>query len=201
VTSEEFKKHVKSVCKDRKVKTSFPYTNHVIDEGIECSGWFGGDHDDEPANLAVAWRDRTKRLYILVHEFSHCDQWFEEDPLFNTNDIFWDWIAGQRYSKDEVNKSIEDYMKVEWDAERRAIDKIKEFDLPLDIDRYTQRANSYVYFHRLIQRNRMWCVAGYGPYDTQIVLDEMPKTLDKDFLNVNENVLDFMDTHLKFNKL
>lgn len=122
-------------------------------------------------------------LPILVHESCHMDQWVEKATAWT--EAFWDgretveyideWISGRDDLPLSIDELIRRSREVELDCERRAADKIRAFDLPIDAEDYTQRAISYVYFYNHMLKTRAWYESERAPYQLEEVWSAAPK--------------------------
>ena len=71
---------------------------------------------------------------------------------------------------------------MEAECEKMAIEKIKYYDMGINITKYAQKANSYLLFYSLLIETKKW--ADYAPYKYGIVWRKMPtKILSKFKLN------------------
>ena len=125
-------------------------------------------------------------LPILVHERGHMEQWIDKDRVwdeaFADNRETVDWIDEWTQGRDDlpmpIAQLIERSFAVELDCERRAIELIKKFELPIDIEQYTQKALSYVYYYKHMLHSRQWYDQSWVPYETDDIWTHAPKTLD-----------------------
>jgi hypothetical protein len=96
-------------------------------------------------------------LEILVHESCHLDQLVEESPIWFHKDIcgencnIWDVDWGEKHPRKYL-KAFKKICELEVDCDIRAIEKIKKYKLPIDIEEYTISSNiyhaCYYYFHK-----------------------------------------------------
>jgi hypothetical protein len=91
----------------------------------------------------------------------------------DSDDIF-AWTNGKRLTKKKVQAYIKGVLAVELDCEKRAVENIKKFGLPCDIDDYIQKANAYVYFYQFVLKRRKWYSPGKAPYEIPEVYSKMP---------------------------
>lgn len=154
--------------------------DHVMADGLRCSGYFDGASD--PKVLAVATGQPQDRwLGTLLHEYSHLTQWAEDAPVWASDDAaaWGDWIAGKRVRN--VKAQLVAARELEADCERRTVRLIRELGAPIDLDRYTRAANGYIHFYNTIAETRKWYVKGREPYNSPDVLALCNPTLDRDF--------------------
>jgi len=188
---DTFINHVKRDCKKNGVDLRLLTSSHVPygDEGTSMS-FVNGYFSDQPVELVVGTgKELEKWLPVLVHEYGHMQQWKESSPAWmdlelddvSVYDVMDQWLAGNR----ELNP-IERFQvffkaqRLELDCEKRAIELIKKFDLPLNLLEYTQKANSYVLFYHIIDECKSWYKPGKEPYALESVWRHMPSTFDID---------------------
>jgi len=179
--NSKFIEYVTSVAEKHNVKlivnneTSIPYPNsHMM-----CSGYFI-DYNSPELGIAIGG-DKEDWLPILVHEFSHMQQYLENTECWKNNfidgietiDIIDKWISG-----DDSITNIEDLISrsyaIEADCEKRSIENIKTFKLEIDIPMYYQKANSYILFYAAMLENRKWYNKYKKPYMIKEVWSVMP---------------------------
>lgn len=132
------------------------------EDDVKSSGYFDAHIKILKGTLGVG----TKRpindwLPILVHESCHMDQWNEGISLWKdseklTYNIFGDWLKDKRCNKKEAFKCIDILKNLELDCEKRSVEKIKKYKLPIDIKEYIQKANSYIFFYNYMKKTRRW---------------------------------------------
>lgn len=125
-------------------------------EGFRASGLFGS----EPLSIVTA-RKSIDFLGVLAHEYAHFLQWLEYtnravDADDHAATIFFGWLGGKDYENKEVQKAFMRITIMERDTERRAVEVIKKFGLNVDIPRYIQKANCYIYMHWIMRERRSW---------------------------------------------
>jgi hypothetical protein len=133
---------------------------------------------------------------ILAHESSHMDQWLENSKYWTGNyidgkeavDYLDEWISGKEFTSEEVQRFVDAAIGVEWDCERRTVEKIKEYKLPLNSIEETQKANSYILFYTMLKETRKWNKPGQAPYLIKKVWSQMPKTFDMDYSIVPDSL-------------
>lgn len=132
-------------------------------QNSECSGYFS----EEPKQLMCGCGGPIEEwLPILVHESCHMDQWLEKDPIWDCGKINDSIEASEvielwlEHKIELTNNQITEYINAvrdnELDCERRSVKKIKELNLPVDIDVYIKKANSYALFYNLLPIVRCW---------------------------------------------
>jgi hypothetical protein len=167
-----FVEDLKYLCKQHKIKLTFNRSRTVLIEGkIRSSGYF----DSEGRELKIG-KKRSDWLQLLVHESCHVDQWLEgaecwkwEDEM--GNDIVDSWLLGKHYNYNKLRRAFRNVILLELDCEKRSIDKIIEYDLPINVHSYTQKANAYLFYHHTVLKTRTW-----NPeiYNKPSIINNMP---------------------------
>ena len=183
-------------CEKHGVKFVTTDTDHVQYPvgNVPVSGYFV-DYGKPELGVAIG-RPVEVWSATLAHESSHMDQWLEKSKYWTGNyidgkeavDYLDEWISGTEYTTEEIDTYVKAAIGVEWDCERRTVQKIKEYNLPLDPIEETQKANSYILFYTLLKETRKWNKPGKAPYLIKEVWSHMPKTFDMDYSVVPENL-------------
>ncbi len=179
-----FIKHVKKVAKEYGIKVClYNKENIVLSKATDdhCSGFFS----DTDKKLVVATKkDMDKWVGVLAHEFGHLMQYVEGAPAWTNLYLegkddscskFFNWL----FDDLELHPELVDYhtnrlVELEFDAEKRSVEFIKEFDLPIDIPEYIQKANSYIWFYSVVKTQKKWCAKNKSPYDLKRVYSLCP---------------------------
>lgn len=155
---------------------------HVYcNDETSCAGYF---IDSPIPTLSVAC-DKPKDSWFqtLIHESCHMDQWIENSPYWTNAKVLGIEAVGiielwvQRYIEmHEMQKwhIIRLARNLELDCERRAVRKIRNLVLPVDIEAYARGANAYVLYYNTIGEERAWYKPGKAPYELAEVLSLMP---------------------------
>ena len=180
--SQAFLNHVIKDCKENNIKFKFSKKSHVkLSEGSYCSGYFC----EEDRELVVTTKPSQEEwLRLIVHEWNHMQQWKEQCPEWKADDVneIFDWYCGDvelhpktawKYSMTALN--------LELDCEKRSVETIILFDLPLDIQEYTRRANAYVMFYHAAYKNRSWSRKFREPYNIPEIVNAMSPEFDMDY--------------------
>lgn len=143
--------------------------------------------DLAPKKIVVACgRSIDKWISTLAHEVGHLDQYIEQSPAWTGTSYkgmdlvtrIDDWIDGKCEIKPETLKNyITRIQTLEHDCEIRALEKISEYNLPIDPDLYTQQANAYVWFYTYVRHARVWHKEGKPVYQEKRVYQHMPKQM------------------------
>jgi hypothetical protein len=133
----------------------------VTADGSRVSGYF----DDENKVMAVGvLGHHLKWLGVFVHETCHCDQWWEKDSSYfkrikgyEPHVLYGQWIDHVvEFTPEQSDAVFHAIMDLELNNEKRSLNKIKEFDLPIDHEDYIRKANAYVLYHKALQIKRKW---------------------------------------------
>lgn len=127
-----------------------------------------------------------KWMDILVHESCHMDQWMEDSIHWKENfldgreAIEWlnDWVEHKiELAREDLYDIVRRAKAVELDCERRTVEKMRLWKLPVDLAAYAQRANAYVHFYDIVAIRRDWNRADQAPYDLPNVWGQAPTYL------------------------
>lgn len=166
---KSFIKHVKSECRRTGIKVELRTVKYLkLGQGMKCSGYF----DEANRKLVVALLNPVS-VEVLVHEFGHFTQWDEKIPIWK--DAGWAMGHIEEWLNGKPKRNIEKWMALsrdlELDNEKRSVQLIKDFDLPINIEKYTKSANAYVLFYNWMLTSRKWCKPGNTPYSNKTVLN------------------------------
>jgi len=187
-------------CKQHKIKIQLISQESVDVNGGECSGFFV----DEPKPKIVVAVDKplAEWLPIFVHESCHKDQFLENVPAwsakikkhFDPNEILDQWLNHAcELTPKQLSKVIKLIIELELDCEKRAVQKIRRYDLPMDPNEYTQKANAYIWQHRAVQKTRCW---GERPgFDTSEVWKEMSVDFYDSYAKINSKMFKLFLKH------
>jgi len=164
-----------------------PSSSVVVDANVTSSGYF----DD--TSLVVATK-RPDWVDVLVHETCHLDQYIEKAPCYKKGEkgifITDDWLDGRRVSKTQLVEAFKNIILMELDCEQRTVKKIKKYKLNINLSKYIQQSNSYLFSYWATYRDRKWYPF---PYSNPKIVKNMPKK----FLSVKE----YMAPYNKYLKL
>jgi hypothetical protein len=123
---------------------------------------------DESRKLAVATGD-PDWVGTFAHEASHMDQ-FVDGSEYWTDDLDGAYEvlvlateSPDKVSQEELKDALNKIVLLEADCERRTIEKIKQYKLPVDLEDYARKANAYLYWHTAILYYRKWYSRGKSP--------------------------------------
>lgn len=102
---------------------------------------------------------------MFVHEYCHFVQWNTDDKhwinleisMGNALDLMWRWLDRELELKEKDSTHIINIVQaLELDCERKAVKTIKQYKLPININRYILCAKAYIYFFNYVKRYRSW---------------------------------------------
>jgi hypothetical protein len=165
----------------------------------ECSGYF----DYENKVFVCATKKRLDKWFIVfVHEYAHFlqykDKFMEDcDDAYN---LFDSWLhGGKDFSPMEVREAAKVIQTVELDADKRAVEIMRERRLNVDIEDYIQKSNVYAYYYTIAPYMRKWIDVRI--YDNQEVIKRVPKEFLKNYYHTSLLLKKiYMKIHLKDGK-
>ena len=176
IKCQEHGKHFKLV--------GLPYLRYA---GGKCSGYC------DSTGLTVAIKKDIKEwLLVLIHEDAHLDQLLEKSPLwfneFAETDEIDVWVKKKRTRNKRIDKCFDAAIALELDCEKRSVEKIKKYKLPVDTKEYIRKSNAYLFSYTVTKLNRRWFEF---PYRIPAIYEKMPdKFLDlKDYTNKKHPLL------------
>lgn len=183
-----FLNHVKRECKSHGIKLDLRKRSSYLKMtgNIKCSGYF----DSENKQLVVAIK-RVDWIDILVHEYAHLTQFVDQCEAWvagaSTTDEIDRWLSGEEI--ENIERHVVSCRNLELDNEKRSVEIVKKFDLPIDVERYTKKANAYVYFYTWMLKTRRWSKPGNSPYSNETVIEAMPSEFQQDYENLPDYVV------------
>lgn len=167
---EQLISDVANKCVQNKINFRLEYAKHVDVENIPCSGYF------DEKTLAVATKNNYLNwLGILIHESCHLDQFLEGGDIWipdkDALTIVENWIHGKNVARRRLDKGFKNTIALELDCEKRSVQKIKKYDLPIEINDYIQKANAYLFSYMYAYVNKTWYIK---PYEKKRICANMP---------------------------
>lgn len=200
ISSLLFLEFIKKECKEAGVECLLPETEKISypgTGGMMVSGYFD-DKSNPPVLACAIGKPLEKWIETLVHESCHMDQWKEKSKIWAS--IYADgidcdkrmdeWLAGKKeFTKEEYTYFIRTMQAMEIDCEKRSVEKIKNLNLPIDINKYIKAANSYMYFYSIMLETHKWC--DVAPYDVPEIMDIMPEYFPdtEEYNNISDEML------------
>lgn len=159
------------------VKVTLVPSRHIKIYGTKISGYF------DETSLKVA-RKSSRWLGVFAHEYSHFQQWIEKDPKYtktaniSVEDIIKDFKKG-KYIRN-FNEKMEAVRAMEHDCEKRTIQTIKDYKLPINIGTYTQQANTYICYYHAVEFKKS--LDNRKNIFHPNIIKHMPKTLQSRYI-------------------
>ena len=171
------------------------FINKILDEILEEKGGFvltptktldnncSGEFESNCyPKISVATGKPFKRWFpILVHEYSHFLQWKDRKS------IWYNKTCDTAYSKyfqllDTPHVTSEELFnlqiwvqRLEQDCDRRAVEIIEKYSLPIDIKLYIRQSNSYIWYYNVVSELCLWRSAK-SPYDVSTIQENCPSS-------------------------
>jgi hypothetical protein len=193
---EEYKPFITSVkrqCKKYGIELILSPSRRVVltdDYLQECSGYFC---DTDKAIVVACGKPFEEWVEILIHEFSHMEQWKSDERWNDWNDNTgktWDWLAGNiMLNKTQVLNMLDSMVELEKDCEIRAIEKIKKWNLPVNLTRYVKKANVYLYSYHMMPILKRFPT---GIYTDKTLIEMAPKGFKKTYRNVPKDMSEYI---------
>jgi len=164
-------------------------------DDCEYAGYFSIEPNLE---LCVAVKKPQKKwLPILVHEYCHFLQWSENSDVWNNNLVYdgYDgetmierWVTGKiALGKSKLENCLKTTIEVELDAEKRSVEMIKKFNLPIDIKIFIQKANASLMFYPIFLEKKKWF--DKPPFEMEEVFSQLPTEFLDDYTNIDEKYI------------
>ena len=194
--SELFVKHAKRLCRRHGVSLRFLNKRYASTDGRDkVQGYFcEGDEEEKPHIVIAKKNHRTDWLGTLCHELGHMFQWLEGDLTYAALD-YSGADANSIFDEDDHSYKTRRHAMMlvlanELDAERRAVDLILKWDLPVDVKRYTKQSNAILYYHHIALETDEW--AAKKTLNSKRILDKMPSTFDNDYSTIPDDMKELM---------
>lgn len=149
-------------------------------DGTYCSGYF-----DSNMKVLVVATDRPRQEWFetFIHEYCHFEQWVERTRLWracelkNGDDVLIGIVEhfdGKiKLNTNTLKSRLNKIAKLEKDCEIRALSKIEEYGLPVNMERYAKIANSLITLYYVMAQVKRWC--DMPPYNVKEIISKMPK--------------------------
>jgi hypothetical protein len=189
-----FIEFAKSECKKHGVKFK-PYKRSYVKltDDIKCGGYFDDGSDSGKPVLAFA-QGRGDFIELMVHEYCHMTQWLDGIELWeicsDSMNIIDEWLSGKDHPDKLVECAINNSRDLELDNEKRAVKIFKEWNIPVDLDLYTKKANAYVNFYNYMKTTRKWSNPGNSPYTNKNILEAMSDKFDMNYKELTPGLIE-----------
>lgn len=156
---QKFLDYVHSQLRKNKFKLILHMDNLKIGKN-NVSGYFSEDTKE----IVISIKEENW-LEILVHEFNHFVQFINNEEKYvlinqgesNFLNELWEWLDGNiELNPKRKNLLFKTVLEMELDCERKSVEMIKNFDLPIDIEEYKTIANIYIFYYTYAKNNRCW---------------------------------------------
>ena len=84
-------------------------------------------------------------------------------------------------NREQLKLYINAGREIEIDCEKRTVEKIKKYDLPLDPIVYTQQSNTYLYWYTMVAKKRSWYKMGKELIYKKNLWSIMPTEFQEDY--------------------
>ena len=189
-----FIEFAKSECKKHGVKFK-PYKRSYVKltDDIKCGGYFDDGSDSGKPVLAFA-QGREDFIELMVHEYCHMTQWLDGIELWeicsDSMTIIDEWLSGKDHPDKLVECAINNSRDLELDNEKRAVKIFKEWNIPVDLELYTKKANAYVNFYNYMKTTRKWSDPGNSPYTNKNILEAMSNKFDMNYQELTPGLIE-----------
>lgn len=176
-----FIEDLETKCKEYGVKLVLYDMKFIENDGDKFGGWF--DADNKELHCAFPDKIQTKYVELLVHESCHMDQWIENTKYWtierrnNSLTEVWKILKGEKVNK--LKYHLRNVQMMEAECEKMSIQKIKDYDLGINIERYAMKANSYLLFYSVLVETKKW--TDYPPYKFKDIWRGLPDKILSNF--------------------
>ncbi len=193
--NEEFVEKVKTNLADYGMVLSFSPKRFVMADRVKCLGYF------DEKKIMVA-KGNPNWIEVLAHEYSHFIQWmvgseayvkcFGPKNYYTT--ICEEWLHGKKKKPFMVKRAFNAVREMERECEMIAVQVIKDNGLNVDIERYTQEANCYIYMHHLMEEHgKHWGEAKGDPFSSRIIRNMPSSFRHKSHKKIPDNIRKILD--------
>ena len=199
-----FISHIRHECRRYRMRFVLSTDKCLLIDDNEVGGYFS----ENPLTIAISTGDLAVADWIgtLVHEFSHFEQWRDHDPSYVTtykrttaDKIVELWMHGKDYDDKTIDDCLNQQKLCELNCERRTVKNLIKFNIPIDIDLYTQNANAYIHYYNYMKLTRRWTTPNKNfPTDIPEILKSMPKHLNMNYKTMTKKMMALYDKHLGY---
>jgi len=178
-----------------------PTTYVTVEGGVRVNGYF----DESEGVLKVAVNKPEEEWFsIFVHEYAHfcqcqenCKAW--RNTIINGVDICDTLFLWVKHKNNYPLKTVKLHMArtrdIEADCEKRTVDLIHKYKLPLNPLQYIAQANSYLYFYNYSVIKRRWWKKGHAPYTNPDVWTNFPPFFKKRYGQLPKRYIELYDKY------
>lgn len=192
--TQVFLDYVYDIMKKYKCVLKVSTDDVYIDNNI-VGGYFSWTEREIVIDMNSNW------LETLAHEFSHLlilkqTSRRENNIQYKSSDMMFSWLSKEReLTLSEINFYIDVVKLMELECERKTIELIKQFDLPIDIPTYIKNANAYIFYHDIIKSKRVWCTIPLSEMTN--VINLMSDNFDMDYTTHNIKIQEAFEEYVK----
>jgi hypothetical protein len=191
-----FMASVKRQCKTYGIELVLSPSKNVVltdDYTQDCSGYFC---DTNKALVVACGKPFEEWVEILIHEFSHMEQWKTDDRWDKWGIACgktWEWLAGDIImNKKQLLAVLNDMVELEKDCEMRSVEKIREWGLPVQIKQYVQKANIYLYSYYMLPEIKRFPT---GVHSDNKLMKLAPTVFKKSYQKVPDDIRNYILTN------
>ena len=158
-----------------------------------------GAFSDYNRTLEISESPAPSVISILVHEYSHMLQWINKDEAYiatyrglDPTTVVNEWIEGKDFLDIELDNCFYLTKKLEFECDRRAVEVIKKWKLPIDIEYYTKCSIGYAYYYDYIRKHRKW--GNVAAYESPEVLEKIKADFDSvDLTKIDDEIVSLIE--------
>lgn len=197
---QKFLDHVHSHLRKNKFKLILHMDNLKIGKN-NVSGYFSEDTRE----IVISIKEENW-LEILVHEYNHFLQFINNEEKYilinqgesNFLNELWEWLDGNiELNTNRKNLLFKTVQDMELDCERKSVEMIKQFNLPIDTEEYISIAHIYIFYYMFAKKNRCWFSENATIKDIMTEGNLQNLSLDIDFSTLPENYIKIFEKHSK----
>jgi hypothetical protein len=145
----------------------------------------------------------------MLHESQHMEQWHENckpwrdhmvTSTVGSEDLLFLWIDEKvDLTPEQARGYAQLASNVELDCDKRTVRLMKrlkkEGKSEIDVKVYTQKANAYAMFWKMVAESRRWYEIGKQPYVLPEVYSEFPNTFNLDYTKLPRKFKRLFEKH------
>lgn len=200
-----FLAHVRHECRRYRIDFNIVDSGSILLDDNDCGGYFS----EQPLSISIATGGDLKVadwIGTLMHEFSHFEQWRDNDPSYvtkykrtTTAKIVDAWMLGKEYDPKTIDDCLNQQKNCELNCERRTVKNLIKFNIPIDLELYIQNANAYIHYYNYMKLTRRWNNPTKNfPTDIPEILKSMPTHFRGNYRTMSKKMLGLYDKHLGY---